>query len=64
MLMGLVDKDAGAFIDTVINTAGFVSEPYDVTVAAGNHCIWVGCSDFNLEWTCDSGLAEYVFSVN
>jgi hypothetical protein len=64
MLMGLVDKDAGAFIDTVINTAGFVSDPYDVTVAAGNHCIWVGPSDFVLEWTCDSGLAEYVFSVN
>ena len=64
MLLGLVDKDAGAFIDYSINTAGFVADPYDVTVAAGNHCIWIGPSDWNVEWTCDSGLAAYVFSVN
>jgi hypothetical protein len=63
-LLGLVDKDAGAFIDYSINTAGFVADPYDVTVTAGNHCIWIGPSDFNVEWTCDSGLADYVFSVN
>jgi hypothetical protein len=64
MLLGLVDKDAGAFIDYSINTAGFVADPYDVTVTAGNHCIWIGPSDWNVEWTCDSGLAAYVFSVN
>lgn len=63
-LLGLVDLDAGAFIDYSINTAGYVADPYDVAVTSTNNCIWIGPSDWNTAWTCDSGLAAYVFSVN
>lgn len=64
MILGVVDKDALAFFDLIINEAGFYNDPYAVTVPAGNHCIWAGPSDFNLEWTCASGAADYVFTVN
>ena len=64
MILGVVDKDALAFFDLIINEAGFYNDPYAVTVPAGNHCIWAGPSDFNLEWTCASGAADTVFTVN
>jgi hypothetical protein len=62
-ILGIVDLDAVAFVDYVVNEPGLYSPPADVTLSSGSYCIWVGPSDWNTDWTCESGLADYVFSV-
>ena len=62
-LLGIVDIDALAFVDYAINDEGFYQDGYDITVAAGNYCLWIGPSDWNVAWDCASGGAAYSMHV-
>ena len=62
-LLGIVDLDAVAFSDYVVNEAGLYTPPTDVTLGPGTYCLWVGPSVFDTSWTCDSGHADYMFTV-
>ena len=63
-LLGIVDLDALVFSDYVVNQPGLYTPRTDVSLDPGSYCIWVGPSNFNVEWTCDSGRADYMFTIN
>ncbi|MCH2148054.1 MAG: dockerin type I domain-containing protein [Phycisphaerales bacterium] len=61
-ILGIVDLDSFTFADGVINPEGEIGAR-EITLPPGNYCIWTGPSDWNQAWTCESGLADYVFSI-
>ena len=63
-LLGIVDLDAMAFSDYVINESGLYTPRTDVQLNPGTYCIWIAPSDWNTDWTCASGLADYMFTVD
>jgi hypothetical protein len=64
LLFGIVDLNAGAFINAYVLPGGTVASVTEVGLPAGNYAILCGPSDWNLDWTCASGLVDYSIQLD
>ena len=61
--LAILDLDSNSFVHSAINLEGRWSPIHVVTIPPGNYSLWIGPSEWDTDWTCDSGLAEYSFRV-
>jgi len=62
-LFGIVDLDAGAFVEYATVDPGAVVNYDFAELAPGNYCFWVGPNDWNTDWNCANG-ANYWFRLD
>jgi hypothetical protein len=58
-LFGIVDNTLGAFVAAYVMPGGYEGSAVFADLPAGDYSILIGPNDWNLEWTCDSGLVDY-----
>jgi hypothetical protein len=58
-LFGVVDNTAGTFVAAYVMPGGYEGSAVFADLPAGDYSVLIGPSDWNLEWTCDSGLVDY-----
>jgi len=59
MVFGVVDNDLGAYVAAYVMPGGMTGSVEFNDLAPGNYSILIGANDWNIEWTCDSGLVDY-----
>jgi hypothetical protein len=64
LLFGIVDLNAGAFVNAYVLPGGTVASVTEVGLPAGNYAILCGPSDWNVAWTCASGLVDYSIQLD
>ena len=63
-LFGIVDNVAGAFVEAYAMPGGYEGSVTFAEIPAGDYSILVGPNDWNLDWTCDSGLVDYWVQID
>ena len=61
--LAIIDLKTSLYVDYIINTPGEWSNSLVIAIPPGNYSLWIGPSEWDTDWTCDSGLAEYSFRV-
>jgi len=64
LLFGIVDLNAGAFVNAYVLPGGTVASVTEAGLPAGNYAILCGPSDWNVAWTCASGLVDYSIQLD
>jgi hypothetical protein len=64
LLFGVVDLNAGAFVNAYVLPGGTTGSVTEVGLPAGNYAILCGPADWNTAWTCASGLADYSIQLD
>ena len=59
LLFGVVDNVAGAFVAAYVMPGGTEGSAVFADLPAGDYSILVGPADWDVTWTCDSGLEDY-----
>jgi hypothetical protein len=64
ILFGVVDLNAGAFVNAYVLAGGTVESVTESGLPAGNYAILCGPADWNTAWNCGSGLEEYSIQLD
>jgi len=64
ILFGVVDLNAGAFVNAYVLAGGTVESVTEAGLPAGNYAILCGPADWNTAWSCGSGLENYSIQLD